>query len=92
MLALTDCVVVNCDLLSADLDGEMVMMDIASGQYYGLNDVGSRLWQEMATPTAVESLCRRLEADYDASPAVIQQGVLRFLGAMLEKHLVRVVA
>ncbi len=90
MVALTDRVVANGDLLSTEIDGETVMMNMDSGQYYALNDVGSRIWQELANPVEVDGLCRRLEAEYDAEAGVIRDCVLRFLTEMLDKRLIRI--
>ena len=33
------------DILSRILDGEAVLLDLASGTYFGLNPVGSRVWE-----------------------------------------------
>ncbi|HLO76071.1 MAG TPA: PqqD family peptide modification chaperone [Magnetospirillum sp.] len=92
MISIENRIVINQDLLSTELDGETVMMDVESGQYYTLNAVGSRIWQELAAPTSVDVLCIRLEEEYDATPDVLREGVLRFLNQMLEKRLIRVEA
>ena len=92
MITIDSRVVAEADLLSTDLDGETVMMDVESGRYYALNDVGSRIWRDLAAPVEVEALCRRLEREYDATPETIRAGVLRLLNRMLEKRLIRVVA
>ena len=31
-------------VLDQELDGEIVLLDLKSGVYYGLNEVGSRMW------------------------------------------------
>ncbi|WP_029010457.1 PqqD family peptide modification chaperone [Azospirillum halopraeferens] len=90
MISIDSRVVANEDLLSTELDGETVMMDVESGQYYALNDVGSRIWRDLAAPVEVAALCRRLEEEYDAPPETIRAGVLRLLDRLLDKRLIRI--
>lgn len=92
MISIQSRVAINPDLLSTEIEGETVMMDVESGRYYALNAIGSRIWQDLAGPIDVEDLCRRLEDEYDAPPAVIRQDVLRFLNHMLEQRVIRVEA
>lgn len=90
MIAIDSRVVANPDLLSTELDGETVMMDAESGQYFSLDAVGSRIWRDLAAPVEVAALCRRLEDEYEAPPERIREDVLRFLNHMLEKRLIQV--
>jgi hypothetical protein len=92
MLSLNDQVMVNADILTTEIDSEIVMMDVESGNYYNLDEIGSEIWRRMATPLAVERLCRDLEALYDAPAAVIEQDVLTLLARLEEKRLIRRVA
>lgn len=90
MICANSRVAANPELLSTELDGETVMMDVESGQYYTLNGIGSRIWRDLSDPIDVATLCGNLEEEYDASSDVIRQDVLRFLSHMLEKRLIRI--
>jgi hypothetical protein len=92
MLSLNDQVMVNADILTTEIDSEIVMMDVESGNYYNLDEIGSQIWRRMAAPLAVEQLCRDLEALYDAPAAVIEQDVLTLLTRLEEKRLIHRVA
>ena len=39
--------------IASELDGEVVMMSIEQGEYYGLGQVGSELWQLIEQPIVV---------------------------------------
>ena len=41
------------DILSRILDGEAVLLDLASGTYFGLNPVGSRVWELISASKTV---------------------------------------
>ncbi|MBU0724709.1 MAG: lasso peptide biosynthesis PqqD family chaperone [Alphaproteobacteria bacterium] len=75
------------DLLTADIDGELLMMSVEQGRYFNLNAVGSRIWELLAVPMTVDGLVDTLTAEYDVSSADARQEVERFLGALRERGL-----
>ena len=48
------------DQVSTVVDGETVLMNVGSGQYYQLDDIGSRIWALIESPVAVGAVCDRL--------------------------------
>jgi hypothetical protein len=74
-------------LLTADIDGELLMMSVEQGRYFNLNAVGSRIWELLAAPVKVDGLVEALTAEYDVAPAEARQEVERFLGALRERGL-----
>lgn len=74
-------------LLTADIDGELLMMSVEQGRYFNLNSVGSRIWELLATPMAVDGLVDALTAEYDVTSTEARQEVERFLGALRERGL-----
>jgi hypothetical protein len=51
--------------LTAEVDGEIVMLDPSSSDYFGLADVGARIWELCVQPQSVESLVAVLVDEYD---------------------------
>ncbi len=92
MIGLHDQVVTNDDVLSTDVDGDVVMMDVDSGNYFGLDAISSDIWHRLARPVTVEALCDDLLRDYDAPLDVIRRDVLALLNTLHDKKLVRTVA
>jgi hypothetical protein len=66
-------------LLTAPVDQEMVMMDIKSGRYVGLDDIASVIWQRLETPRSFGELVDSLVADYEADRPVIADDVRALL-------------
>ena len=56
-LSLDTIVTVSPEQLSCTLGDETVLMSIAHGEYYYLNDIGSHLWTCLATPQRIADLC-----------------------------------
>ncbi len=78
----------NQGLLVAPVHDEIVMMDIESGHYYGLDDIGSVIWQRLETPCTFDTLVDGLVTDYDAERAVIAEDVRKLLSTMAEHKVV----
>ena len=54
-------------LVSSNMDGETVMMSIENGEYFGLNSVGSRMWELIENPIKVNTLIELLLDEFDVS-------------------------
>jgi len=67
---LTDATIIlrNLSVLTAEVDGEIVMMSIEQGRYFGLDDIGSDIWKRLDPPCALADLIDRLAVDYGADP------------------------
>ena len=76
-------------VLTAEVDGEIVMMSIEQGRYYGLDDIGSDIWRRIEPPCSFAALIDKLVADYDADRATIVADVQTMLGRMVEQDVVR---
>jgi hypothetical protein len=76
-------------VLTAEVDGEVVMMSIEQGQYFGLDDIGSDIWKRLDSPCAFADLIDRLAADYDADRASIAADVRALLESMAARDVVR---
>lgn len=64
--------------------GETVILDADSGRYFGLDGVGSRVWELLATPTRFGDLVDAVVAEYDVERSRCE-GDLRSLVADLRK-------
>jgi Coenzyme PQQ synthesis protein D (PqqD) len=76
-------------VLTAEIDGEVVMMSIEQGQYFGLDDIGSDVWRRLEQPCTFADLIDRLAADYDADRASIAADVRALLESMAARDVVR---
>jgi hypothetical protein len=76
-------------VLSAEVDGEIVMMSIEQGRYFGLDDIGSDIWKRIDPPCSFAELIDRLATDYDADRATIAADVRALLSRMAAQDVVR---
>lgn len=76
------------DVLSRELEGETVMVELTGGAYYGLNAVGTRVWELIGDGTTVRAVLAALLEEFEVDPAVAQCDVLALLEQLAEKRLV----
>src|SRR5437868_3229637 len=76
-------------VLTAEVDGEVVMMSIEQGRYFGLDDIGSDIWKRIEPPCSFATLIDRLVVDYEADRATIAADVQVLLGRMAAQDVVR---
>ena len=88
-LNLDSTVVHHPGIVAADMDGETVMMSIEAGEYFGLNDVGTFLWEFMAEPVAIKNLCQRVLDSYEVDEAACQTGVLNYVSKLLDRDVIK---
>lgn len=50
---------------STQIKGESVVLDLEEGVYYGLNDVGARVWELVQEPARVSELVDAIAEEYD---------------------------
>ena len=77
-------------VLFQNLDGEAVLLDLASETYFGLNEVGTRVWQLLESATALGEVHRSLCEEYDADALRIEQDLLDLVGKLADAGLVTV--
>lgn len=54
----------NPELVAADMDGETVMLDVDSGRYFGLDPVGSHIWELLAHATSAQACAASIKAEF----------------------------
>ncbi len=77
-------------LCSGELDGEVVLMSLDQGRYYGMDRIGTRIWQLLETPLVISDLCDQLQKEYNASPEECERDVLAFLNQLTKANLLKV--
>jgi len=79
------------ELVSSDLDGETVLMSVQNGKYYGLDEIGSRIWSLIEQPRFVSELCDILLGEFDVEREQCERDVSAFLNKLAEDDLMKVV-
>jgi hypothetical protein len=79
--------------VAADLAEEVVILNLKSGEYYGLNTVGAKIWSLVQEPTSVASVRDRLLGEFpDVDPDRCTNDMLELLGQLVEAELIDIVS
>lgn len=76
------------NVLSNEVNGETVILNVQSGEYYGLDPVGSRIWAMIQDSKTVGEVLDGLLELYAVDPAVCERDLMKFLRDLSEKKLV----
>ena len=72
----------SADVAFRELNGEGVLLDLGSGTYFGLNEVGTKLWSLLTTNDSLENATEALVREYDVAADVLRADVNHLLQEM----------
>lgn len=75
-------------VLFRDLGDEAVLLELANGQYYGLDEVGSRMWRRLQQHGEVGTALQALREEYEVPEDQLQQDLLEFVDRLAACRLV----
>ena len=90
-LGLSSVVTRTGGLMEAAVDQEIVILNMATDHYVGLDEIGRRIWELLEGPRRVDDLCQQLSKEFDAGPDQIAADVLPYLAELEREKLVHIV-
>ena len=78
-------------VFAQEVDGEMVLLDMESENYFGLDEVGTSIWQAMQEKETLKEVYEALLAQYDVGEEMLENDLLEFVGKLVESGLAKVV-
>jgi hypothetical protein len=80
------------DLMTSELsETELVMLNIARGSYYGMEDTAKVIWDNLSAPRSIAALVDYLLTSFAVDRETCEREVLAFINEMLKDELVHVV-
>lgn len=76
--------------LTAAVDGEVVMFKPDVGSYFALAGVGTEIWELLADPRDVGTLCGLLLERFDVDEATCRSDVIAFVEQLRDADLVQI--
>lgn len=70
------------------IDGEAVIMDLASGHYFSTQHVGCDIWRGIELGATRSAIVRSLASAYEVEPDAASEAVASFVGELLKHNLV----
>ena len=77
-------------VFAQEVDGEMVLLDMESENYFGLDEVGTAIWQAMQEKDTLKEVLDVLLEQYEVEEEMLENDLSDFLGKLVESGLVKV--
>ncbi len=77
-------------VFAQEVDGEMVLLDMESENYFGLDEVGTAIWQAMQEKEILKEVFDVLSEQYEVEPEMLEKDLSDFVGKLVESGLVKV--
>lgn len=90
MIDFANRVVVPEQVLVRQLDDEIVILDLASESYFGLDDVGTAMWNEVTNADSIEQAYNTLLEQYEVEPEVLRSDLQTLLQQLLDQQLLEI--
>lgn len=77
-------------VVATEVEGEAVLLNLASGEYFGLNPVGTFVWGLLEQPHSLDAIAGALTRRYAVARTKASEDVARMLVRMRDRGLVQV--
>lgn len=81
-------VVASTEQISSDLGGEAVILNLKSGVYHGLNEVGASVWSLIQEPHTVSDIKQTLLSEYEVEAEQCQNDLMALLEGLFTAGLI----
>jgi len=77
-------------IFAQEVDGEMVLLDMESENYFGLDSVGSAIWSAIEQKQVLQDVYDILLEEYDVKPERLKKDLLDFIAKLETNQLIKV--
>jgi len=78
-------------VFSQDIEGEMVLLDMHSEHYFGLDEVGTSIWYAMEETERLDEMLELLLVQYEVDKDILQKDVIAFMETLVKNGLAEVI-
>lgn len=78
-------------ILAREIGGEMVLLDVDEATYYGLNEVGTRVWSLLVDGATLSEIEERLLVEFEVSREILETDLRGLLRDLAEHGLIDVI-
>lgn len=85
-----DKIKISDQVLSQEVSGETVLLDLQSEFYFGLDKTGTRIWELLQSGVSIQDLIGKMLDEFEVDRETLEADVNALLGKLLEAGLVSV--
>jgi hypothetical protein len=88
MISFADRAIVPSDVLIRFLDQESVLLNLNTERYFGLDPVGTRMWQLVTSMPTIDAAYFQLIEEFDVDPVTLRSNLAELLEHLVENGLI----
>jgi hypothetical protein len=75
------------DITWRDVDGEIVVLKLNTGEYYTFNELGRSTWLQLSQGNTINQAVQAVIAEYDVETAQAENDIKHFVGGLIGRSL-----
>ena len=92
MISLHQKVRISSEVLAQEVDEETVLLDMKSESYFGLDEVGTRIWQLLKETGNLQTVFDTMLEEYDVDEKQLKKDLLDHVTQLVEAGLISLVS
>lgn len=89
-ISFTDQISIKPDTLVNVISGESVLLNLSSDAYFGLDQIGTDMWQCLTAERTIQAAYEKLLNEYDVDAETLRTDLTSFVEKLVEHQLVEV--
>jgi len=90
-MTIQDKVTMSETLFAQEVDNEVVILDTASEEYFGLDAMGAVIWQHLSEHGTLQKTYESMQEQYAVDDEQLEADICRFVQELVDAGLVKVV-
>jgi hypothetical protein len=87
LISFQERVIVPAHVVLQDVEGESVLLNLDSEHYFGLDEVGTRIWVALTQAASIQEAYECLLAQYDVPPELLRADLEELIGQLVDNGL-----
>lgn len=83
---------ISDQVFAQEVDEEIVLLDMNSENYFGLDETGSAIWQQLSKTGSLQATYDALIEEYEIQPAQLEADIFAFVQTLVDAGLVEVIS
>jgi len=88
-IPLSSTITISSEVLAQEVDGETVLLDLQSESYFGLDEVGTRIWQLLNDHNELQKVFDIMLEEYDVNPKQLENDLNDLVGKLIDEKLIK---
>jgi len=89
-IPLSSTISISKEVLSQEVSGETVLLDLQSESYFGLDAVGTRIWQLLQEENHLQQLFDTMLEEYDVDEKQLEKDLNELLDKLIDEGLITI--